>query len=70
MTAIPASLPDPGEEFYTTYETGLLPRVMTRTVEDWVSSGRIPQDQFIRTPGGRIRIRGGYVRALLAGDSR
>ena len=70
MTAIPASLPDPHEDFYTTYEAGLLLRVMTRTVERWVADGRLPQEQFIRTPGGRIRIRGGYVRSLLSGDSR
>ena len=70
MTAIPASLPDPKAEFYTTYEAGRLMRVRTRTVQDWVADGRLPQDQFIRTPGGRIRIRGDYVRALLAGDSR
>ena len=70
MTAIPASLPDLDAEFYTTHETGLLLRVMTRTVERWVADGRLPQEQFIRTPGGRIRIRGDYVRALLAGDSR
>jgi len=70
MTAIPASLPDLDAEFYTTHETGLLLRVMTRTVGDWVSAGRIPDDQVIRTPGGRIRIRGDYVRSLLAGDSR
>ena len=70
MTAVPASLPDPDEEFYTTYEAGLLLRVMTRTVERWVADGRLPREQFIRTPGGRIRIRGDYVRALLAGDSR
>jgi hypothetical protein len=67
MTAIPASLPDPDAEFYTTYETGLLLRVMRRTVDHWVSAGRIPDDQFIRTPGGRIRIRGEFIRALLAG---
>jgi hypothetical protein len=70
MTAIPASLPDPDEEFYTTYETGLLLRERRRAVGRWVSSGHIPQDQVIRTPGGHIRIRGDYVRALLAGDSR
>jgi hypothetical protein len=70
MTAIPASMPDPDEEFYTTYETGLLLHVITRTVERWISSGRIPQEQFIRTPGGRIRIRGDYVRSLRAGDGR
>ena len=33
MTAIPASLPDPDEEFYTTHETGLLLRVMRRVEE-------------------------------------
>ena len=70
MTAIPASLPDPDEEFYTTYEAGRLLRVRTRTVQDWVADGRFPQEQLIRTPGGRIRIRGDYVRALLAGDGR
>ena len=48
MTAIPASLPDPDAEFYTTYEAGRLMRVRTRTVQDWVADGRLPQDQFIR----------------------
>jgi len=70
MTATPASLPDLNADLYTTREVGLLLRVTTKTVERWDQDGRLPRDQVIRTPGGRLRVRGDYIRSLLAGDSR
>jgi predicted site-specific integrase-resolvase len=44
--------------------------VEVSTVVRWAKEGRIPAGQFIRTPGGRLRIRGGYIRSLLTGSAK
>lgn len=56
-----------GPALMTPAEVASALRVTVRTVTTWRTSGHIPQDMLVRTPGGMYRIRTAWLRAQLGG---
>lgn len=54
------------DDYYSTREVADLLGVPVRTVQGWLSAGRIPR--VFRTPGGRWRIPAVWVEKIMNGE--
>lgn len=58
------------EELLAPADVAKMFNVDPKTVTRWARSGKIPDSEIIRTPGGHRRFRGPYIRAMLNGGQQ
>jgi hypothetical protein len=51
-------------ELMTPGEVGRMFRVDPKTVTRWAKAGRVPKEHWIRTVGGHLRLRKGFVQHM------